>query len=686
MPYTSEQLEIINAAVNKSAVVIASAGSGKTTVIKGRAARLVELGFKPERILTTTFTLKSCNDLKAKMSEVSDKIIVTNLHKLAYQICQTHGGNYKVIDSIQQKEVIRVVADAMGDQATGFGLREMQKAIGSFRAKMITPDSFGDVENFYKDLLVAYNQYCWDNMLLDFDSIIAKAVEILSGDEHARRFEQSKYDYVFVDEYQDINQAQETLLNLLKGPNTFCCVVGDDEQSIYGWRGASSTFFKTFADRNDADTFFLTKNFRSTGSIVEAARIAINSKKQLRSNDTPLVSKTRSVRKCLVDNDKQEGKRIAHEILALIEEGVPASQMAVLYRTHIQAKHIEEALLEYGIPYQVKGATSFWAHKEIQVALALISYASRPCFISFKTISKNFKGVGDVSINKAWANNQDNPFCDLGPEASKVFSSIEALRQCNSSQEIAKVIFDHTNYGELIGPEDGLNDRNERLLFLTGAIDRAYNPNTGLNCLLESLSLARETALDSSENTVQLMTMHSAKGLEFDVTFIAGVFNGVFPSSRERADIEDEERLLFVAMTRAKKLLYMIGREDRKCSFLDCIPSAYDARVPPYSQKLGEHPLFTTAELKGSRKELKSTLMVSRLHLNETAKSIILKLREKLGGSAVDALTLSDIEIGLIKLIIPNGFKVRGEAPKLVNLAQAFLRKQADQELSELLA
>ncbi|MFT2112735.1 ATP-dependent helicase [Marinomonas sp. 2405UD68-3] len=704
---TQEQQKAIYSPTNKDLLVVASAGSGKTHAICERIKFLVSKGIPSKSILATTFTLKSCADLKKRIGEDLHGVTITNIHKLGFKICSTLSDEpYKVIDGNYRKEIISSIVNELNDMdIEGNGLRlhasinQLEREISVWQNKQISKEVLRkNSQPFFYELYTRYLEKCKAECLLDFDAIITTATSILENDSNARNAAQATYQHIFVDEYQDINPSQEKLLQLLKGKQTNMTVVGDDDQAIYGFRGATSGFFLSFAERNNAEVVNLTKNFRSTKTIVSAAKFAVNSKKALTSQDILEIGTANSIRKIRAKDDQEEALRVVHEIKALSSLGHPLSKMVVLYRNHSHGLKVERTLIEQGISVQVKGSNSFWDTKEIKTCMAILGYLANPCFLNFKLIACNFKGIGQAKAKLAWSDNLD-PIQALDAYNSEASSALgECFDKFNHQyctydlkSLVKEVLLNPSIYGNVMPEQDAAGSApSENIMSLCKAIEGIQNA-ASIDDIIESLILNRETTLDKHGESVQMMTIHSSKGLEFSTVFLVNICNGSFPNLKDKTKIPEEERLLFVAITRAKHFLFMIGRQDRRCTFLDKIPDrfSFDASIPSGKPELTS--ILTEGcsdnDYELSLKELKNSLIKAMLNTNSSKFSDSFKtLIDKMKKDPVNLLELTTKELGLAKALLTQGMLIDGKRPLVSNFSKALRDIPSELALQEMMS
>lgn len=536
-------------------IILAGAGSGKTRVLTTKVAYLVtEKHVAPDNILMVTFTNKAASEMKKRMETLipkGTKPLIATFHSLCARILRKDGHllglspSFAIYDSPDQLDVVKEAMKQLGVDPKEYKPAAMHAMISQAKNDLIGPMQYSELARGHFQETVGlvyrvYEKFLQANNAVDFDDLILKTVKLLETNPVIREKYQEQFHYLLIDEYQDTNKAQYQLTKLLAAKWQNVCVVGDFSQSIYSWRGADFRNLSRFtSDFPKAKTFELSQNYRSTQKILDAATSVIG-------NNT-----THPVLKLWTENpdgddivlyEARNEQDEAEFILRNIKD-VSMSDVAVLYRTNAQSRALEEVFLHYGVPYVLVGGTRFYERKEVKDVLAYLRLLSNPKdTISYKRIEKLGKG----RLAK---------FVQLQGELAEETENRETI-------DLMDMIFQKTNYLEQYDEKDEEDrDRLENIKELR-SVALAF-PN--LTQFLENVSLVEQEQLpdnptEERKNAITLMTLHAAKGLEFPVVFMIGMEEGLFPHSRalmEKAELEEERRLAYVGMTRAKKKLYL---------------------------------------------------------------------------------------------------------------------------------
>lgn len=637
-------------------LVLAGAGSGKTRVLTHRIAYLVEeKGISPYNILAITFTNKAAKEMKERVEDLLGDyyrdLWVSTFHSSCVRILRMeidklgYEKNFVIYDTTDQQVVIKECLKRLNLDEKMFQPRAVLGEIGRAKDQLISPSEYiSEFGNDFRnqkisELYKMYQDRLRSNNALDFDDLIMKTVQLFQTNPTVLHYYQNKFKYILVDEFQDTNMAQYTLISLLARSHGNLCVVGDDDQSIYGWRGADIRNILGFEkDFPNTQVIKLEQNYRSTKSILDAANMVVanntdrKSKKLWTDNkDGEIIEYYRA------NNEYDEASFIASTIEKLNdEENRPYSQFAVLYRTNAQSRAIEEMLMKRGIPYKIYSGTRFYDRKEIKDILAYLRTIENPVDdVSVKRIINVPKrGIGIKSIEKfeEYGDARGESFfsalldVDRMPDQStrvkvqtgKFTNLIMSLREKRDEMTVTQIveeIYEGTGYIDALMAEDKVEaeSRIENLKeFLS--LTKDFDENAEVKTLEEFLArTSLETTMDGDddeENTVVLMTLHSAKGLEFPVVFIPGMEEGIFPSSMslQENNEEEERRLCYVGITRAREKLYMshavqrtlYGRTSANAisRFMNEIPEELINIDKPYSRKqevrqMQTSPLFT---------------------------------------------------------------------------------------------
>ncbi len=595
-------------------LILAGAGSGKTRVLTHRIAHLVEnKGVSPWAVLAITFTNKAAKEMKERVAaligeEMTSDMWVSTFHAMCVRILRRYserlgyGRYFTIYDTSDQKSLLKDILKVLNVNEKNFPVGTVLGTISSKKNELITTEmaakKAGDDyrEKIIAQIYTAYQKKLRDNNAMDFDDLLMNAYLLLRDHADVLSYYQNKFKYILVDEYQDTNSAQYQLVEMLAKAHHNLCVVGDDDQSIYGWRGADISNILDFEKGFTATTVIkLEQNYRSTKNILEAANRVVSH------------NKSRKIKKLWTDNEEgqtitivpvsneyREAEMIAKNIVGSIEEGErDYKEFAILYRTNAQSRILEEKMVENSIPYRLLGGTRFYERKEIK---DLISYLKVVANIKDDVAIKRIinvpkRGIGTASVNTLadYAQRQNMDFFEaarlskelgilgIGPSGKVLsFTSlIEVLQQTaasNNIQALLELIIEKTDYlgymrqTESETAEDRLRNIEELIAKTMHYMSRESEPS--LQEFLEEVALVADIDnYDEDSNSVVLMTLHSAKGLEFPVVFMPGVEEGLFPSYMSLTEgedkLEEERRLCYVGITRAREKLYMLYAEQR---------------------------------------------------------------------------------------------------------------------------
>ncbi len=634
-------------------LVLAGAGSGKTRVLTSRVAHLVqEHGVDPSSILAVTFTNKAAGEMRERIRRLLGHepagLWIGTFHAIGARLLRRHAHrlgwtpSYSIYDADQALREVKRALDRLNLPPKRWNPKAVHGAISAAKNGLITPEEYERLaadafSRVVADIYPSYQAALKDQNAFDFDDLLVKPVELLEQDASLREHYRERFKFLLVDEYQDTNRAQYRFLQLLAEGCGNLMVVGDDDQSIYGWRGADIRNILDFEkDFPDATVVRLEQNYRSTARILDAANqvIAENVRrkgKTLRTDAGPGEMLTRV--ECVDEHDE------AAWIVAEIESRMAGDRahgprdFTILYRTNAQSRALEEALRRADLPYQIIGGTRFYERREIMDVLAYLRLIANPRDAGAFDRIVNYpkRGIGDTSLGRlmAWAAAQG-----LSPlEAAGRAREVEGLTQGAAGAlvvfaglvERSRGLALHVGVGELVerlleetgflealreeGPEGADRIDNVREL-VSGAHEHAEDTEdteegaegavvTSLDLFLQKVSLLTDVDRhDPDANAVTLMTLHNAKGLEFPFVFIAGLEDGLFPLARafdEPDTLEEERRLFYVGITRARRKLYLLHARTRRRAgeVLACIPSSF---LKPISRDLMEERMTPTLQ------------------------------------------------------------------------------------------
>ena len=626
-------------------LVLAGAGSGKTRVLTYRIAYLLEQkGVEPERILAITFTNKAATEMKERLTQLVGpevrRLWVSTFHAACVRILRKEIGalnyrsNFVIYDTADQLTLIKNVLAELNLDDKKFPPRSILNVISSAKNKLWSADRLQDMaENYFETKAAEVYEYYQARLrelnALDFDDLLMITVNLFRQFPQILHYYQHKFQYILVDEYQDTNNAQYMLVKLLAEEHRNLCVVGDPDQSIYGWRGANIQNIMDFEeDYPDAKVVKLEQNYRSTQVILEAANavIANNTGRKPKNlwTDNPRGSLITSFEG---EDEHHEAHFVAGEIYRQHQEkGRPYGDFAVLYRTNAQSRVLEETFIKNGIPYEIYGGIKFYERKEIKDIMAYLRVLSNPAdaLSLARIINVPKRGIGEVAWLRLedYANHQGMTVFQalthaqgIPGLAARSANAINKFAQMMDSfaakvdkipvTELTESIIKETGYLEELRkentPEAQARVENlQEFLSVTHDYDK-YSEEKTLNGFLAQISLV--TDLDSfaeEADRVVLMTLHTAKGLEFPVVFLTGLEDGIFPHSRsllEEQEIEEERRICYVGMTRAREELF-ISRAWQRTQYGNTVYN-------PPSRFLAEIPEELVTEVKGrSRKPM----------------------------------------------------------------------------------
>ena len=595
-------------------LILAGAGSGKTRVLTHRVAYLIEeKGVAPYHIMAITFTNKAAGEMRERIDSMigmgSESIWVSTFHSSCVRILRRfadrlgYDTSFAIYDTDDQKSVMKDICKRLEIDTKMHKERTFLNVISSAKNELISPEEFtnsamGDFNKTRQaEVYREYQARLKANNAMDFDDLIMKTVELLKYDTEVRSYYQEKFHYIMVDEYQDTNTAQFELVRLLASGRENICVVGDDDQSIYKFRGANIYNILNFEQHYpNATVIKLEQNYRSTGNILNAANSVIANNKGRK--EKKLWTQMEDGEKIFFeqfDSAYEEADFIAKDIAKRVNKGeYDYGDCAVLYRTNAQSRLLEEKLMMSGIPYKIVGGVNFYARKEIKDLLSYMKVVdnARDDLAVQRIINVPKRGIGATSIGKALdfayinevnlfeALEHTDRIPSLGRAAAKITPFVELIyhfREVAENQGVSMLlqdIIEKTGYVEELKLEntDESKARIENIDELLSKVV-SYEQETEeptLSGFLEEVALVADIdSLDEDASYVVLMTLHSAKGLEFPNVYLAGMEDGLFPSymsitaDDSEAEIEEERRLCYVGITRAKEHLSMTGARMR---------------------------------------------------------------------------------------------------------------------------
>ena len=624
---TEAQQEAV-AHVHGPLLVLAGPGSGKTTVVTQRIANMIASGIAPWNILALTFTNKAAQEMRDRVHALLEEkslqvrgLTVSTFHAFCARVLREWGDriigttSFTIYDTADQRSAVKAAIRACELNDSNWKPASVLAAISAAKNKLIDVDTFQEeASDFYSKSIAkiyrAYENILRGNDAVDFDDLLLKTAQLLFGDEEVRHRLQERYQYLMIDEYQDTNHTQFVIADSISKNHRNICVVGDPDQSIYAWRGADIANILDFEEQySDATIVPLGRNFRSTGHIVNTSALLIehnNQRKEkklyteLHDGNMPTVLS--------LEGEHEEAEAIVREVVKLREEEVLLKEMAVLYRVNALSRVLEDAFRNEGVPYVVARGTAFYARQEIKQALSYLRLLVNPrddiAFV--RIINTPTRGIGATSISRLeqLARNHGLPMLEAislvskeqGFTARSVTSmkkfaatfeqwqidgrSDESLTAAGSLADLVERVVRESGLEEFYTKHAGEDDL-ERLQNLEELVSAAADfeeraeseeeaPPTPLHVLfsfLEHVTLVSDAdAVDPKNGAVTLMTLHAAKGLEFDFVAIAGLEEGVLPHERslyENNQMEEERRLCYVGITRARKHLLLTNARRR---------------------------------------------------------------------------------------------------------------------------
>lgn len=579
-------------------LIIAGAGTGKTSTLTHRILNLVKEGVAPSEILAITFTNKAAKEMLERVDELLSKHgfevgmrygdarpFIGTFHSLGVYILRAHANifgltkHFAILDKNSASSLMKEAVKEQGLDSKQFSPDRIANVISRQKGALITLQQYKkDVGNAYFPIVVAavwerYEKFLERERALDFDDLILKTVILLRSHPEIRAEYQKRWKYIHIDEYQDTNGVQYELARLLAGEQMNICAVGDGDQNIYSWRGANLQNILNFEqDYAGAKTILLEENYRSTQTILAAANNIIK-KNTVRKEKNLFTKNIEGDKITLIEsyNESGEARAVGERIKVLTESGTNPENIAVLYRANFQSRALEEAFLLMEVPYQVLG-TRFFERKEVKDILSFIRAALNPDSLSDikRIIDAPPRGIGKATLMKMFAKDE----ASLTPAAQKratefwnLLSEIGEYAKIEKTSKLIKFVSEKTGIETSL--KTGTDEDNDRLENIHELVTLAtkydiLQPEEAVEKLLGDAALASDQdSLMKNEQAVKMMTVHAAKGLEFPYVFVTGLEQDLFPHRRMSAGVvskedgEEERRLFYVAITRAKKKLFL---------------------------------------------------------------------------------------------------------------------------------
>lgn len=595
MTLNDKQLEAVNH-TEGPCLVLAGAGSGKTRVLTERIIKLIDDGVSPYNILAITFTNKAAKEMRVrvqnKIGDVADSIFIGTFHSFGLRILREnydaigYSSNITILDTDDTKSLIKRILKENSFDPADYDIKHIISRISNAKNDGISPLEFSKLflNEHDKVIGLVYEKYLKllkENNSVDFDDLLLKPVEIFKKRKDILEKYQERFRYILVDEYQDTNSIQYELCKMLAKKYNNIFVVGDANQSIYSWRNADYRNILNFEkDYKNAHVVLLEENYRSTNTILKAANSVIkNNNEGTKLNLWTSIGDGEKIEYIRVEDEIKESSFVINKIKELVSEGYNYSDFAVLYRTNAQSRTVEEAFVRNNIPYNIIGSYYFYNRKEIKDLTAYLNliYNTNDSVSLERVINTPKRGIGTKTIDniREKANMNDISLFDAIDSGKElefkklILELIEDSKTMNLSDLIEDVLVKtglrrEYELDKSIESDTKVENLNE---FKSLAVNFEDNGIYDLSTFLENIMLVSDKGqYAEDDNNVNIMTLHSAKGLEFNIVFILGMEEGIFPHSRSfesAKELEEERRLCYVGITRAKKKLYLLSARTR---------------------------------------------------------------------------------------------------------------------------
>ncbi|MDO4466350.1 MAG: UvrD-helicase domain-containing protein [Bacillota bacterium] len=625
--------------------IVAGAGSGKTRVLMARIAYLIEeIGVFPNRIMAITFTNKATNEmkerLKAIVGEEAQRVRISTIHSLCVRLLREDGEKlgypkgFTIFDVDDQKQVLRPIYKSLDIDQKAHPMPRVLGYISANKSAHVDPDqaanmAMGPDQELHAKVYRSYEKRRKEMMAMDFDDLLLEAQRLLRTDLSVREKWQRRLDYIHVDEFQDVDPVQYSIVCMLTGKDTILCVVGDPDQTIYTWRGASVDIILKFnQDFPNSKTIILDQNYRSTKPILDASNALITHNKNRIKKDlyTNIENgKKLVIKACL--KEEEEAIYLARSISDHKKKGVAFKDMAILYRSNYSSRIFERVLRKINIPYIIYGGIRFYERQEIKDALSYLKLCTLPSEDDPKQLSldlailrvinmpKRSIGAKTIEVIREQAQERDINMLDVLRDPIDLSPSI--VKKCKGFVELIDRLRSHRNdysledYLDYVLEESGYiamlqeEKEEERLGNLAElkadiAASLAETPDMTLEEYLQNIALFTDKSEEKKTDHVSLMTVHAAKGLEFDIVYIVNFNESIFPSARAvqeagNSGLEEERRLAYVAMTRARKELYISYNADYSYMLnMSKTPSRFIMEIPKECVEQPEKPKTTS--------------------------------------------------------------------------------------------
>ena len=689
--------------IDGSILILAGAGSGKTRTITYRIAHMIEnIGISPYSILAVTFTNKAAKEMRERVEDLVGDIAkactISTFHSFGMRLLRMYAkevgynSNFTIYDTDDQKRIVKAILKGQNISLNGVKLteRDIISMISKIKEEIKTLDEYSIMNKQIVEVYDKYNRVLLESNAMDFSDILLNTYKLLQKPEILEKV-QNKYKYIMIDEYQDTNNLQYKIIDLIARKSSNLCVVGDENQSIYGFRGANILNILNFeTNYNNAKIIKLEENYRSTTTILDAANELIKNNKS--SKDKKLWTQNGKgdlIKVLACDNARDEVSRIIEIIKENHQNGIAYRDMTILYRTNAQSRVFEEGFLRYSIPHKVFGGISFYSRAEIKDIIAYLSIIVNPQdeLNLQRIINVPKRKVGEKGVEKIIAYARENNLNLLEAlshikeisgltavgkekllEMYDIIKELKDLSYTETASYIVQTLIDKIKYIDYIKENyDDAEARIENIDEFKNSILELENVvgELRLNEYLENVSLISATDdLEEKSDYVKLMTIHNSKGLEFPIVFLVGFENEIFPGSRamfEEKEMEEERRLCYVALTRAEKKLYLSHATIRFVYGQDRLstPSVFLKEIPEklldidikkerlyfeddYSNKIKAHDNSRKFEKKKTEINTKNTIK-----FDDNTKKIIDNLGFKVG----DKVKHKKFGLGVIKNI-----------------------------------
>ena len=629
-------------AVDKPILIFAGAGSGKTRVLTFKISHLIIKGIvKPEEILAVTFTNKAAEAMKLRVNALLKNNVQVNNIGTFHSICAKllrneikHLGftkNFAIYDRTDQISLIKIIMAELNISKNNVMPKTAINKISFYKSKLIDPKSSIKSAKTVQDKIIidiykSYNKSLKENNAVDFDDLLNFPLEIFNNHPRILSKYQKLWKYILVDEYQDTNKAQFLLIKMLAEKHRNICVVGDDDQSIYAWRGADIRNILDFEkDFPECETFTLENNYRSTNQILQAAQSVVRNNSDRVDKDLLSVNGEGDLIGVIKTHDEMEE---ADAVINALQKEIKMKKrtfndFSLLYRTNSQSRALEDSFRRSAIPYKIIGGTRFYERKEVKDVLGYLRLIVNiddtislrriinfpPRGIGLKTVDKCF--IQSVKDNKKLFDvlNNPEPMKIRGKQGDSLIAFYKLIKKYNqllpklNASELARALVEEVGILKFYKQQDNLedNDRYDNVLEILNSIDEFMdrNPGASISDFLEEVSLLTDIdEWNTDDNYVTMMTVHASKGLEFPVVFVTGLEDGLFPLSialNEQQIMEEERRLFYVALTRSQDMVYLLYATDRRRSGSDSWGGVASRFIKEIPQDFVEKISFSSA-------------------------------------------------------------------------------------------